>query len=203
MVCPECEKVSITFDPFSQLTLQLPIEQSWNHTITYIPLRGKPYQLEVDIDKNATIKALKEYVGKRGGGVPASRLMASEVYSHKYYRHLDDKSTIAESNIGVRDDIFIYELDIAPSNWPAPKKKGSKYKLLLSHGSSDEDIPESASPLHDRVIIPVFHRGPNMSSYRAQNYSMALWPFFVVLTRDEAKDNDAILRKLLAKVGPF
>lgn len=201
MVCPECEKVSITFDPFSQLTLQLPIEQSWNHTITYIPLHGRPYQLEVDIDKNATIRALKEYVGKRGGGVPASRLMASEVYSHKFYRHLDDKSTIAESTIGARDDIFIYELDIAPSNWPAPKKKGSKYKLLLSQGSSDEDIPDSASPLHDRVIIPVFHRGPNMSSYRAQNYSMALWPFFIVLTRAEAKDNDAILRKLLAKVA--
>lgn len=201
MVCPNCDKVSITFDPYSQLTLQLPIEQTWTHTITYVPLHGKPYQLEVDMDKNATIRNLKEYVGKRGGGVPASRLMASEVYSHKFYRHLDDKSTIAESTIGIRDDIFIYELDIAPSNWPPPKKKGSKYKTLLSQGSSDEDIPESASPLHDRIILPVFHRGPNMSSYRAQNFSMALWPFFIVLTRAEAKDNDAILRKLLAKVA--
>lgn len=200
MVCPECEKVSITFDPYSQLTLQLPIEQTWTHTITYIPLHGKPYQLEVDIDKNATIQNLKEYVGKRGGGVPASHLMASEVYSHKFYRHLDDKSTIAESTIGVRDDIYVYELDMAPSNWPAPKKKGSKYKMILSH-SSDEDIPDSASPLHDRILIPVFSRGPNMSSYRAQNYAMALWPFFIVLTREEAKDNDTILRKILAKVA--
>ncbi|KAH3907984.1 ubiquitinyl hydrolase 1 [Parastagonospora nodorum] len=201
MVCPDCEKVSITFDPYSQLTLQLPIEQTWNHTITYIPLYGKPYQVEVDMDKNATIRSLKEYVGKRGGGVPASRLMASEVYSHKFYRHLDDKNTIAESNIGVRDDIYIYELDIAPSNWPAPKKKGSGFKLLLSHGSSDEDVPDSASPLHDRVIIPVFHRGPNSSSYKSNNFSMALSPFFIVLTRKEAKDPDAILRKLLAKVA--
>jgi ubiquitin carboxyl-terminal hydrolase 4/11/15 len=201
MVCPDCKKVSITFDPYSQLTLQLPIEQTWTHTITYVPLYGRPYQLEIDMDKNATIKSLKEYAGKRNGNVPASHLMASEVYSHKYYRHLDDNNTIAESNIGVRDDIFIYELDMAPSNWPAPKKKGSKYRMILSQGSSDEDIPDSAAPLHDRVIIPVFHRGPNMASYRAQNYSMALWPFFVVLTREEAKDNDAILRKLLAKVA--
>jgi ubiquitin carboxyl-terminal hydrolase 4/11/15 len=201
MVCPECEKVSITFDPYSQLTLQLPIEQTWTHTITYVPLHGTPYQLEIDMDKNASIKSLKEYVGKRNGNVPASHLMASEVYSHKYYRHLDDKSSIAESNIGVRDDIFIYELDMAPSNWPAPKKKGSKYRMILSQGSSDEDIPDSATPLHDRVIIPVFHRGPNMASYRPQNYSMALWPFFIVLTREEAKDNDAILRKILAKVA--
>ncbi|KAF2821546.1 cysteine proteinase [Ophiobolus disseminans] len=201
MVCPDCDKVSITFDPYSQLTLQLPIEQTWSHTITYIPLHGQPFQLEVDIDKNATIKNLKEYVGKRGGGVPASRIMASEVYNHKYYRHLDDKSTIAESNIGSRDDIFLYELDDVPSNWPPPKKKGSKYKLLLSHGSSDDDIPDSASLLHDRIIVPVFSRGPNMSSYKSQNYAMALWPFFVVLSREEARDNDAILRKLLAKVA--
>ncbi|KAH7408678.1 hypothetical protein DE146DRAFT_786093 [Phaeosphaeria sp. MPI-PUGE-AT-0046c] len=201
MVCPECEKVSITFDPYSQLTLQLPIEQTWTHTVTFVPLSGSPFQLEIDMDKNATIKQLKEYVGKRRGNIPASRLMASEVYSHKYYRHLDDKNTIAEANIGVRDDIFVYELDLAPSNWPAPKKKGSRYKYMMSQASSDEDIPDTASPLHDRVIIPVFSRGPNMSTYRSQNYSMALWPFFIVLSRDEARDNDAILRKLLAKVA--
>ncbi|KAI8942031.1 hypothetical protein NX059_000137 [Plenodomus lindquistii] len=200
MVCPECDKVSITFDPYSQLTLQLPIEQTWSHTITYVPLLGRPYQLEIDIDKNATIKTLKEFVGKRGGNVPAKRIMASEVYSHKFYRHLDDASTIAETNIGARDDIFFYELDNVPSNWPAPKKKGSKYKVLL-HGSSDEDIPDSSSPLHDRIVVPVFHRGPSASSYRSQNYTMALWPFHIVLTREEAKDYDTILRKVLAKVA--
>jgi ubiquitin carboxyl-terminal hydrolase 4/11/15 len=200
MVCPNCDKVSITFDPYSQLTLQLPIEQTWTHTITYIPLYGKPCQLEVDIDKNASIKALKEYVGKRFGGVPASRLMASEVYSHKFYRHLDDKASIAEANIGQRDDIYVFELDNSPSNWPAPKKKGSKHKSFMSQ-SSDEDIPDSTSPLHDRILIPVFSRGPSMSSYRTNSYSLVLWPFFIVLTREEAKDNDTILRKLLAKVA--
>lgn len=200
MVCPECSKVSITFDPYSQLTLQLPIEQTWTHTITYVPLHGKPYHLEIDIDKNATIKTLKEFVGRRGGGVPANRLMASEVYSHKFYRHLDDSNTIAESNIGVRDDIYMYELEHAPSNWPAPKKKGAKYRMTLSQGSSDEDIPNSASPLHDKVLIPVFHRGPSVSSYRP-NFALALWPFHIVVTREEAKDYDTILRKVLAKVA--
>jgi ubiquitin carboxyl-terminal hydrolase 4/11/15 len=199
MVCPECDKVSITFDPYSQLTLQLPIEQSWSHTITYVPLQGKPQQLDVDIDKNATIKTLKEYVGKRFGGVKANRLMASEVYSHKFYRHLDDSASISECNITTRDDIFFYELEHVPSNWPAPKKK-PKYKSFMSH-SSEEDIPSSASPLHDRVLIPVFHRGPSASSYRSSQFAMALWPFHIVVTREEAKDYDEILRKVLAKVA--
>ncbi|UPX21192.1 Ubiquitinyl hydrolase 1 [Ascochyta rabiei] len=199
MVCPECDKVSITFDPYSQLTLQLPIEQAWAHTITYVPLYGEIQQLDVDIDKNATIKMLKEYVGKRFGGVKTNRLMASEVYSHKFYRHLEDDATISECNIATRDDIYFYELEHAPSNWPAPKKK-AKYKSFMSH-SSEEDIPTSASPLHDRIMIPVFHRGPSMSSYRGQAYAMALWPFHIVVTREEAKDYDAILRKVLAKVA--
>ncbi|KAF2126189.1 cysteine proteinase [Dothidotthia symphoricarpi CBS 119687] len=199
MVCPECNKVSITFDPYSQLTLQLPIEQSWTHTITYVPVQGKAYQLEVDIDKNATIKALKEYVAKRFG-TSASRLMASEVYSHKFYRHLDDKTTISESSITTRDDIFFYELDNTPTNWPAPQKKGSKYKAMTS-GSSDEDIPSSVSPAHDRIMVPVFNRGPSANSYRGQSFSMALTPFFIVLTREEAKDYDTILQKVLAKVA--
>jgi ubiquitin carboxyl-terminal hydrolase 4/11/15 len=200
MVCPDCEKVSITFDPYSQLTLQLPVEQSWSHTITYVPLFGKPVQIELDVDKNTTIKALKEFVGKRGGGVPANRIMASEVYSHKYYRHLDDASSIAESNIGARDDIYFYELEMAPSNWPAPKKKGSKYRVMLSQ-SSDEEIPETVSPLHDRVVFPMFHRIPSQSAYRATGQSMALWPSFIVLTREEAKDYDTILRKVLARIA--
>ena len=199
MVCPECDKVSITFDPYSQLTLQLPIEQSWTHTITYVPLYGKLQQLDVDIDKNATIKTLKEYVGKRFGGVKANRLMASEVYSHKFYRHLEDNATISECNITTRDEIYFYELEQAPSNWPAPKKK-AKHKSFMSQ-SSDEDIPNSASPLHDRVLIPVFHRGPSASSYRSSSYAMALWPFHIVVTREEAKDYDAILRKVLVKVA--
>ncbi|KAJ8107671.1 hypothetical protein OPT61_g8706 [Boeremia exigua] len=199
MVCPECDKVSITFDAYSQLTLQLPIEQSWTHTITYVPLYGKIQQLDVDIDKNATIKTLKEYVGKRFGGVKANRLMASEVYSHKFYRHLDDNATISECNITTRDDIYFYELEYAPSNWPAPKKK-SKYRTFMSQ-SSDEDLPNSTSPVHDRVLIPVFQRGPSSSSYRSTQFTMALWPFHIVVTREEAKDYDAILRKVLAKVA--
>jgi ubiquitin carboxyl-terminal hydrolase 4/11/15 len=178
----------------------LPIEQTWNHTVTFVPQFGKVQQVEVDLDKNATIKTLKEYVGKRFGNIPADRLMASEVYTHKFYRHLVDDETISEANISARDDIYFYELDMVPSNWPAPKKKGSKYKIAFSQ-SSDEDIPDSASPLHDRILVPLFHRGPSASTYRSPGFSLALWPNFIVLTREEAKDYDTMLRKVLAKVA--
>jgi ubiquitin carboxyl-terminal hydrolase 4/11 len=37
LVCPECSKVSITFDPFMYLTLPLPVQRSWEHTVHWVP----------------------------------------------------------------------------------------------------------------------------------------------------------------------
>ncbi|KAF2277911.1 cysteine proteinase [Westerdykella ornata] len=204
MVCPECEKVSITFDPYSLLTLQLPIEQTWQHTITFVPRQGSMINVDVDIDKHASIKHLKEYIARRFEGVHWNRLMGAEVYSHKFFRILEDDKAISEYNFGVRDILYFYELDAAPTNWPPRKKKKQAYRSsFMNHGSSDEDIPQSPSPLSDRMVVPIFHRTPVRSNnYRAHhNWQMTLWPSFIMVTREEAMDYDAILKKVLAKVA--
>ncbi|KAF2465810.1 UCH-domain-containing protein [Lindgomyces ingoldianus] len=201
MVCPDCDKVSITFDPYSLLTLQLPIEQTWQHTITFVPLYGPMVNIEVDIDKNGTIKTLKEYISKRFPGTKWNRLMGAEVYSHKFYRVLDNNKSIAECNIGTRDDIFFFELDSVPTNWPPPKKPHKYRSMIFPTASSEEDIPNSGSPLADRMLVPVFHRAQGMTSYRPQQFSLVLWPSYIVVNREEAKDYDTILRKVIAKVA--
>ncbi|KAF2686306.1 cysteine proteinase [Lentithecium fluviatile CBS 122367] len=202
MVCPDCDKVSITFDPYSLLTLQLPIEQTWQQTVRFVPLHGNVWNVEVDIDKNATIKALKDYVGKRFN-VKSSHIMSSELYSHKFYRHLDDEQTVAESNLQPNDDYCFYELEDVPSNWPPPKNKKKKYTYTMwsaSHDSED-DIPDVAHARHDQIVVPIFHRGPPSSAYRANGLSMQLWPSYIVVNREEARDYDTILKKVLAKVA--
>ncbi|KAI9242543.1 MAG: hypothetical protein BYD32DRAFT_477586, partial [Podila humilis] len=46
LVCPECKKVSVTFDPFMYLSLPLPINKKWIGTVTYVPYDpSKPEQL--------------------------------------------------------------------------------------------------------------------------------------------------------------
>lgn len=199
MVCPDCNKVSITFDPYSLVTLQLPIEQTWQHTVKFVPIHGNLWEVEVDIDKNATIKALKQYVGKRFG-IEWNRLMISEVYSHKFYRHLDDADSIAECNITQRDDIYVYELEDVPSNWPSPKKK-NKYERNFWNNDSDVDLPKFDHPHHDKVMVPVFHRRPTSTSYRANGWALELSPSYILVDRKEAKDYDTILKKVLAKVA--
>ena len=42
MECPNCDKVSVTFDPYSLLTVQLPMDHAFQHLITFVPLYGKP-----------------------------------------------------------------------------------------------------------------------------------------------------------------
>jgi ubiquitin carboxyl-terminal hydrolase 4/11/15 len=200
MVCPVCEKVSITFDPFSLLTLQLPIEQTWQYTIEFFPLHGRPMKVDIDMDKLSTLRALKEYVAVRIPGTKATKMMFSEIFSHKFYRTMDDKQTISESNIQPKDDMVLYELEDVPTNWPAPKKKKAKVRSMLSFGNdSEDDIPTSDSPLADKMLVPIFHRVAKRNT--AYGKEVELWPSYTVITRDEAKSMDEILRKVLGRVA--
>ncbi|KAK7526740.1 uncharacterized protein IWZ02DRAFT_373000, partial [Phyllosticta citriasiana] len=200
MVCPDCDKVSIAFDPYSSLTLQLPIEKNWQHTVYFIPLRGHPVKIDVEIDPNRPLKALKEYVAARIPGLDPKRTMVSEIYSNKFFKHFDDRKAIVEQSIGEKDDIVVYELDDEPTNYPPPKKT-SKVRSMLYTSSEEDEIPDSTSPLADRMMVPVFHRCKGPARHNSDKWSSTLWPSHIVLRREEAKDYDEILRKVLGRVA--
>lgn len=200
MVCPNCNKVSITFDPFSLLTLQLPIEQSWSKSIMFCPTNGHPMQLEVDIDKNSSIRGLKDFVAKRFPGLSGDRLIATEVYSNKIYRYFHDKDVISECNIQSADIIVLYEVSEAYTNKPSGKKQSRN--LYSSYNvSSEEDIPDEDSPLADKMAIPIFHLGPPDNRSMSSKKKATLWPTFIMVDREDAKDYDTIFRKVLQSVS--
>lgn len=204
MVCPVCDKVSITFDPFSLLTLQLPIEQTWQHTVDFIPLSGKPVKVDVDMDKNGTIRALKQYVAAKIPGVKANRLMMAEIFSSKFYRTCDDKQTISEANIQAKDEMVLYELEDVPTNFPAPRKKKKLRPMISLNRDSEDDVSDSDSPLAERMMVPIFHRALKRNNYSnsySGNKDVTLWPSYVIINREEAKSIDEILRKVLGRVA--
>ncbi len=51
-------QVSITFDPFMYLTLPLPIQKKWSHSIFYVPWdNGKPHvKIPIEVNRNASFK---------------------------------------------------------------------------------------------------------------------------------------------------
>ncbi|KAL9064844.1 MAG: hypothetical protein Q9157_007685 [Trypethelium eluteriae] len=201
MVCPECDKVSITFDPYSLLTLQLPVQSSWQHTIIFAPLQGQLVKIQVDVDKNSTIRTLKEYVAKKIPGLDPKKCVVAETYNKKFFKSFDDDRAAVES-IQTNDVIVVYELDDVPTNFPPPESKRKKPYVNYSYNSpsSDEEVNDD-SPLADRMLVPLFHRLPSANNSRYPGKSMCQWPSFVLLTREEAKDYDEILRKVLAKVA--
>ncbi|EME84270.1 uncharacterized protein MYCFIDRAFT_214678 [Pseudocercospora fijiensis CIRAD86] len=195
MECPTCDKVSVTFDPYSLVTVQLPMEITLQHNITYVPLHGKPVIHELDVDKNWTIKALKDHLAKKHAGASANAMWMAEVYNHQIFKVFDDASTIAETNIQSNDFIWIYELEQAPKN--NPKKV---HQTSLFSRDKINIVPEEGmdSAKADVFTVPIFNR---TKSGQSQLFSKALHPLYITLTREEAKDYEIILKKVLIAVA--
>jgi ubiquitin carboxyl-terminal hydrolase 4/11/15 len=139
-------------------------------------------------------------------------LFAAEEFKSKFYKTYDDFA-VASEEIGGNDNVAIYELECKPTNWPSPRKPKQKKKSMLSfnygnHNDSDEDdIPNWDDPLADRMLVPVFHRQPNTERTSRYN-SRKPWaimgaPHFITLTPEEARNEEAIKRKILEKVATF
>ena len=201
VVCPVCDKVSIIFDPFNNLTLQLPIENVWSRSIYFYPLHDRPILVSVDIDKNATFGDLKEYIAKKVNIDPKKSILA-EVYRSRLYKMFDDKNSIGDERIAETDTVVLFELEDVPSNYPPPKKKTAKIGFnKYSRSEVDEDMSED-SPFADKMLVAIYNRtiSTKTSSYQQESRNLFAIPSFIVLNREEAKDYDVILKKVLAKV---
>ncbi|MCJ1414649.1 CSN-associated deubiquitinating enzyme Ubp12 [Xylographa parallela] len=202
LVCPVCDKVSIIFDPFNNLTLQLPIENLWSRTLFFFPLHDRPIRIDVDIDKNATFGALKESISAKVNTDPKKMIIA-EIYKCRFFKVFDDNTCINDERIAEADSIAIFELEDVPTNFPAPKKKKTKSRNMMSYNNSDEeeDLPIGDSPLAEKMLVAVFNRITKDGSSRFQQKAVVGVPSYIIITREEAKDEDSILRKVLAKVA--
>ncbi|KAK3987921.1 ubiquitin carboxyl-terminal hydrolase [Cladorrhinum sp. PSN332] len=202
LVCPQCSKVSITFDPFTNLTLPLPMANSWTHSVKYFPLNDRPVNIIVDIDKNSSIKALKQYISARVG-VPVENLMASEEFQSKFFKHYDDASTVSEE-INSNDTPAVYELESTPTNIRVSKPaKKQKYRSLLSNDDEEEEKPSWDDPMAERMVVPVIHLSEKMAKRAKGESALNPPPHFIVLTPSEARDDNIIRRKILEKIATF
>jgi ubiquitin carboxyl-terminal hydrolase 4/11/15 len=208
LVCPVCAKVSVTFDPFTTLSIPLAIENTWTHDVFYFPLNDYPTRISIDIEKQGTIRTMKEFISDRVG-VPPENLFVAEEWKNRFFKFFEDSKLVAEE-IQSSDHIAVYELEAAPTNWPAPKKKTKKFKSSLNfssynNDSEEDEIPGWDDPMAERMVVPVYHRQPNVSTGygRAKPWVFAPVPHFIVLTPAEARNEDIIRRKVLEKVKTF
>ncbi|KIL90912.1 hypothetical protein FAVG1_05607 [Fusarium avenaceum] len=192
--CPECGKISITFDPFNNLTLPIPVEDVWMAKIKFLPLNDVPVILEVELPKHSAIEQLKQFLSVRTG-VPAERLIGGEEYKDRFFKLYDNDLDVSEE-IAKNDLATFHELETVPTNWP---HKTKKLRSML-----DVDTPLETQnwddPRYERIVVPVFHRIP--SNYGRGRDGVAP-PSFICFTKEEASDIDLIRRKVLEKVATF
>lgn len=194
--CPECGNISITFDPFNNLTLQLPLENVWTHSVKFYPLNDVPVKIDVELPKHSSIEVLKQFVSARTG-VPVERLMGAEEFKDRFFK-IYDNSQDATEEIQQSDVPAIHEIEAVPTNWPAKGGARKKYRSML-----DVETPldsEWDDPRYDSMVVPVLHRRPYLGDQGAQGTSP---PHFIVLTKEEASSYDAIQRKILEKLATF
>lgn len=124
LICPDCSKTSITFDPFNDLTLPLPINKKWYHTFTIINLstdllnlESHIMKLEVELDKTSNFDELLRYLSTFLK-VPQKYLFLFEIFNNFFYKDFQAKYNKLKffptsEIISDSDDILVY---IIPHN---------------------------------------------------------------------------------------
>ncbi|KAI0766593.1 cysteine proteinase [Trametes elegans] len=165
LVCPECEKVSITFDPFMYLTLPLPVQKKWQHTILYIPwdLQKPHVRVPVELNRHSSFKDLRQLLGRWMGANP-DNLLTLEIFNHQFYKNLDD--TIVCEDLSDNDTIVCFEL-------PCNSQQSRTYKP-----KPDDPFIVPIFPCESTLSRSSFRTGPSLFGY----------PFFAVIDQEQAKN---------------
>ncbi|KAL4297997.1 hypothetical protein GQ457_12G026970 [Hibiscus cannabinus] len=103
LVCPECRKVSVTFDPFMYLSLPLPSTTSRTMTVTVISTDETfpPSPFTVTVPKSGKFEDLIQALSVACSLGADETLLVAEIYNHRIIRYLEE---LADSLSLIRDD---------------------------------------------------------------------------------------------------
>lgn len=202
LICPVCQKVSITFDPFTNLTLPLPIQNVWSKTIRFIPLNDRPVYLNVELDKTSSVRSFKDFISVRVG-VPSDCLVAAEELRDNIIRVYDDFECVSEE-MAANDSVLVYEVERTPTNNSGSKMPRKKPRSMLIFDDPEPEIPSWENPMAKSLLVPVIHRfDPGHRRRFTKSSGLACPPHFIVVTPEEARNEDVIRRKVLEKVASY
>lgn len=135
LVCPDCGKISITFDPF--MYLSLPITSTVIRTMTVTVFYGDgeslPMPFTVSVLKHGCCKDLCQALGTACCLNNDESLLLAEVYEHRIYRYFENP---LEPLSSIKDDehIVAYRL---------PKRRAGLTKLEIVHQCREKYTPDT------------------------------------------------------------
>ncbi|XP_065195075.1 ubiquitin carboxyl-terminal hydrolase 4-like [Sycon ciliatum] len=180
LVCPVCNKVSVTFDPFMFLSLPLPIKKTRviEVTLVYTDPAARPKAFNLSVPKRGTVKHLLQELGKISN-IPADQLVCADVYSHRFHKVFRPSEMV--SNILDRDVIFAYEVEAEDVG------DGDNVTLPVYHREQD---------LTPRSTYSTYY------SYSTPSPTLFGLPFFVTVPR-RGTTYEALYEKILFQLSRF
>lgn len=199
VVCPECPKVSVTFDPFCYLSLPLPVkkERRMEVFVVFADIAKCPKQFKVTVAKDGCMKDLCEVLSKLSG-CESSQLIVTDVYNHRFHKIYAPDELL--SHILDRDDIFVYEVPKAalPDHVIVPvylreKKSSSSYSPSNLFGQPLLiGVPKDGTTYERLYEIVLKHMGRFVSAPNDQNPEASTWwkPSIVPSSDEKAEETD-------------
>ncbi|OXG79192.1 ubiquitin carboxyl-terminal hydrolase 4/11/15 [Cryptococcus neoformans var. grubii Br795] len=186
LVCPECHKESITFDPFMYLTVPLPIAQNRQFKVTFVPrdTEKPPVNVKLLIPQNASFAQVKDKIGSLFD-CKGSSIVGFDLWNNRPYAWWADSDHNSEAKD--TDEAIFYELEPSVSVSVPRGKFGSQPRTTSQDGS---------------LTVPVYTFRTVENSrggYRAGDVpsDLSLKPFFITLTKAEASDPIAVREAIM------
>lgn len=197
VVCPDCKKESVTFDPFMFLSVPLPqsgTEKQQCVTLVRSPnSRTPPMTYAVGLPPMCTTKDLLKNLCGMVPGLQPETLLMGEVYTGMLYKIFRSKDPV--DRISSRDEIYVYEVALN-SNEDVDME-------AVFHTPSDSSETQSTEQTKPRIRpVQLQHLTPG-------NYSSVLEKFglpLIVALPEEKLENmpvDFLKRAILETIAPY
>ncbi|CAF0984223.1 unnamed protein product [Adineta steineri] len=108
--CPQCHKESVTFDPFTSLSVPLPKRIAVDTIVTYRSDEKPPIKYRIVMSADGLIGEFKRLLSAKCG-LPTNKMLAYKLRSNRNVEHLkdDDRPTSAGYTWNNNDIIYITE----------------------------------------------------------------------------------------------
>jgi len=118
-ICPQCNKVSVSFDSFNHISLEIPQDRESNRIIPIVLFRSNsrasislpeliPTRFSIIVNKNGSVFDLKVQLEKKCG-ISRTRMIIGDIYENSVYDIMQDNMQVCK--IRVNDILFAYEVE--------------------------------------------------------------------------------------------
>lgn len=200
LVCPQCNKVSIKFDPFMYLTLPIPNKKMWKGHVYFVPLATEKatQKFQVQLPAGSSVSHLRQKVAAHFH-VDNKHLICGEVWHRELYKWWDDYDPVID--IKASDYVYFWEV-ASPARLPASHRQPS-----YRHYRSIEEVEARREPIEDdHAVLPVYTSQVSNSTGSSSRHAYAGRrakpdtlgiPFFITIPQRDINNVEAVRRAVL------